>query len=106
MNYPGAQTDMRLHEGEDWKVVVDPRNLDPFDVWESQRQEAEPELRPSSAKDEKLMERAWDAAPHHFATLRRIGWIDQKGRVWTKIPPISDFDGGSLTPLLIDTREH
>lgn len=70
MRYPGAQTDMKLHEGEDWKVFAD------------------------HAGDE----------PNFFATLRRVGWLDQKGRVWTKIPPSADFDGGSLTPLLIDAR--
>ena len=31
--------------------------------------------------------------------------LDQKGRVWLKVPPGSQFDGGSLTPLLIDARE-
>jgi hypothetical protein len=41
----------------------------------------------------------------YFATLRRVGWLDQKGRVWTKLPPSDQFDGGSLTPLLIDARE-
>jgi hypothetical protein len=39
------------------------------------------------------------------ATLRRVGWLDQKGRVWTRTPASSGFDGGSLTPLLIDVRE-
>ena len=39
------------------------------------------------------------------ATLRRVGWLDQKGRVWTDIPPAAGFGGGSLTPLLIDPRE-
>lgn len=39
-----------------------------------------------------------------MATLRRIGWLDQKGRVWTHVPSGRDFDGGSLTPLLIDVR--
>jgi hypothetical protein len=42
---------------------------------------------------------------HHWATLRRVGWLDQKGRVWTETPCAIDFDGGSLTPLLIDARE-
>lgn len=70
MRYPGAQTDMKPHEGEKWIVAADPA-----------------------------------ADTHsHFATLRRVGWLDQKGRVWTKAPPSADFDGGSLTPLLIDAR--
>jgi hypothetical protein len=46
-----------------------------------------------------------DALTPHKATLRRIGWIDQKGRVWTSTPSMLRFDGGSLTPLLIDVRE-
>jgi hypothetical protein len=33
--------------------------------------------------------------------MRRIGWLDQKGRVWMTIPSTATFDGGSLTPLLI-----
>lgn len=70
VKYPGAQTDMKVYEGEEWKVVVD---------------------------------RA-DEEHRYFATLRRVGWLDQKGRVWTKIPPSAGFDGGSLTPLLIDAR--
>lgn len=36
------------------------------------------------------------------AMLRRIGWIDQKGRVYKVAPPSKGFDGGSLTPLLIN----
>ncbi len=39
------------------------------------------------------------------ARLRRIGWLDQLGRVWLRS---SDWDGkgGSLTPLLIDPGER
>lgn len=34
--------------------------------------------------------------------LRRIGWIDQKGRVWQHWQDRPQpFDGGSATPLLI-----
>ena len=33
--------------------------------------------------------------------MRLVGWLDQKGRVWTACPPGAGFDGGSLTPLLI-----
>lgn len=33
--------------------------------------------------------------------MRRIGWLDQKGRIWTEVPPGNTFDGGSLTPLLV-----
>ena len=39
------------------------------------------------------------------ATLRRVGWLDQRGRVWLHTPPQDGFDGGSLTPLLIDARD-
>lgn len=35
------------------------------------------------------------------AKFRRVGWLDQKGRVWDAIPHPDTFDGGSLTPLLI-----
>jgi hypothetical protein len=39
------------------------------------------------------------------ARLRRIGWLDQLGRVWLRS---ADWDGkgGSLTPLLIDPGER
>lgn len=46
---------------------------------------------------------------HPVATLRQVGWLDQKGRVYpgSKHPRGlgPDWDGGSLTPLLIDARE-
>lgn len=72
----GAQTEMRLYEGEKWPVLADlAHNLDD-----------EPVRRDT-------------------ATLRRVGWLDQKGRVWTRTPSSLTFDGGSLTPLLIDARE-
>jgi hypothetical protein len=102
VRYPGAQTDMKAYEGEDWKVVVDPRDT-AFIHWETERQR-QTGVYPTAVKDLELMEQAWNAACEHFATLRRVGWLDQKGRVWTKIPPSTQFDGGSLTPLLIDAR--
>lgn len=39
------------------------------------------------------------------ARLRRIGWLDQMGRVWLRS---RDWDGkgGSITPLLIDPGER
>lgn len=37
--------------------------------------------------------------------VRRVGWLDQRGRVWYSIPPSDDFDGGSLTPLLVQDDE-
>ncbi len=39
------------------------------------------------------------------ALLRRVGWLDQKGRVWIALPDPGTFDGGSLTPLLIDAAD-
>lgn len=71
------ETGMRLHSGEDWKVHGDPLYDDDGNV----------------------------AGRWHQATLRRVGWLDQKGRVWLETPPGAQFDGGSLTPLLIDSRE-
>ena len=42
------------------------------------------------------------------ATLRRIGWLDQRGRAWKQIPPgavAEEMRCGSFTPLLIDARD-
>jgi len=50
-------------------------------------------------------------APHRsgaelpVARLRRIGWLDQLGRVWLR-SSAWDGKGGSLTPLLIDPGER
>jgi hypothetical protein len=38
------------------------------------------------------------------AQFGRVGWLDQKGRVWTAVPPFKigwDLGCGSFTPLLI-----
>jgi hypothetical protein len=48
-----------------------------------------------------------DICPDHLVSqstiiMRRIGWIDQKGRIWKEAPHPDSFDGGSLTPLLIN----
>jgi hypothetical protein len=71
----GWPTALRLSDGEDWPVtghtVRTPVRQCPHDV----------ELA--------------------VIKLRRIGWLDQKGRVWTIQPDTHEFDGGSLTPLLI-----
>lgn len=42
--------------------------------------------------------------PMAMVQLRHVGWLDQKGRVYAldAAPGPSGFDGGSLTPLLID----
>jgi hypothetical protein len=43
--------------------------------------------------------------PGPRATLRRVGWLDQEGRVWLEVPPGAGSGGGPLTPLLVDARE-
>jgi hypothetical protein len=49
-----------------------------------------------------------DSMGHPVATLRRIGWLDNAGRVWTRMPRLADMPEGmgSLTPLLIDPGER
>jgi hypothetical protein len=84
-------TGMRLHDGEPWDV--------------------RPDLKPDDA-DTGLF--TYVHCAEHFpsrmkvpvARLRRIGWLDQKGRVWLSMPNGTEFDGGSLTPLLIDPGER
>lgn len=77
----GTDTGLRLNSNcEDWQVPADSK-LEPFH------------------EDDTI--KVWS----EHATLRRIGWLDQKGRVWLSTPPAAQFDGGSLTPLLIDARE-
>lgn len=36
---------------------------------------------------------------------RRVGWLDQKGRIYLDDPPAANFDGGGLTPLLVPVDE-
>lgn len=87
----GVLTDLRLHEGEPWDVL--------------------PDMKMSGNDDDPLPVYA-RLGPHRsgcnvpVARLRRIGWVDQKGRVYTMCPPQAGFDGGSLTPLLIDPGER
>ena len=93
---------MRLHAGEDWLVPCDRGSGGgTFDDWW--------DALPDSWADvpfRQQLEEAWQASrKRHTAKLRRVGWLDQKGRVWLKVPPSAQFDGGSLTPLLIDARE-
>ena len=76
MSTEGFQTDMRLYKGEDWETTAHAV------LWYSRCSEHD--------VDESTI------------TLRRIGWLDQKGRVYTETPPQDGFDGGSLTPLLIN----
>jgi hypothetical protein len=101
----GMQTHLQLSVGEDWKVPTDHGPVS-FNEWELERQQTPNATKPTRASDMDLMEAAWKASRQRYcATLRRVGWLDQKGRVWTEIPPGVTFDGGSLTPLLIDVRE-
>jgi hypothetical protein len=68
-------------------------------------------LRESQGEDWLVIGHTWrtpirkcDHEDAELATLklRRVGWLDQKGRVWVVQPTTREFDGGSLTPLLID----
>jgi hypothetical protein len=74
------ETPLRLNVGEDWEVRVDTRGG----------------TEPSR----------FDARGVPLARLRRIGWIDQKGRMYLEVPSGARFDGGSLSPLLIDPGER
>jgi hypothetical protein len=86
----GVLTGLRLHEGEPWDVFPDTRpDPDDADLTEYAR----------TARHRSRLRLP-------VARLRRVGWIDQKGRVYTTIPPQAGFDGGSLTPLLIDPGER
>lgn len=73
---PGTPTELRTFAGENWKTAAHGQT-------------------------------AMDLHCEHdvemaTVTLRRIGWVDQKGRVYVSPPPQADFDGGSLTALLIN----
>lgn len=74
---PIYQTDLTLYEGEDW----------PTTGHITKRQ-------PRECPDHEVLQAT--------IGLRRIGWIDQKGRVYKETPSQAGFDGGSLTPLLIN----
>jgi hypothetical protein len=100
----GTLTNMAASRGEDWQVPCDRRDRgQDFDDWFSSVEMVAP-VTPEML--ERLLLKAWDASrQRHTAGLRRIGWMDQKGRVWTQMPSGREFDGGSLTPLLIDVRD-
>lgn len=76
---------LRINDGSDFQV--------PADRWD--REEGGMWIRAYSRH-----------LPVPIATLRQIGWIDQKGRIWRKVPsePLRD-NGGSYSPLLVDCRE-
>jgi hypothetical protein len=82
----GQETALRLHEGEDWTVLAD-TDADGYHRT----------FRHNSGGREVAC-----------ATLRRIGWLDQRGRAWKHIPPgavAEEMQCGSFTPLLIDARD-
>ncbi len=92
----GTDTGLRLHQGEPWPVIPDLKP-DP-DNW---------------TDDERMV--YTHTAEHRsgikvpVATLRRIGWLDQRGRVWLKIPSTAkaaNLGCGSFTPLLVDPGER
>jgi hypothetical protein len=71
-----TQTDLTLYEGQSWDTAAHVSRTD--------TRQCEHDV------------------PRATVQLRRIGWIDQKGRVYKEVPPTAEFDGGSLTPLLIN----
>jgi hypothetical protein len=81
---------MQLHQGEPWDVLPDLR--------------PDPDGEQLYVYTHTALHRSGLKVP--VAKLRRIGWLDQKGRVWLEVPPSAEFDGGSLTPLLIDPGER
>jgi hypothetical protein len=82
----GQETPLRLYEGEDWIVPAD-TDADGYHRT----------FRPGPGGREVAC-----------ATLRRIGWLDQRGRAWKQVPPgavAEEMHCGSFTPLLIDARD-
>jgi hypothetical protein len=93
-------TGLRLWRGEKWLVPCDRSRGDQFETWLEDKHNA------YTSRELEAMRTSWEASrQRHTAELRRIGWLDQKGRIWLACPPPADFDGGSLTPLLIDARD-
>lgn len=101
-NWP---TGMREHVGEPWKVLADGVHEQVSDCCDAGYRMAEGNTAVCEACGLPcgLFRRTSGRQEH--ATLRRVGWLDQKGRVWLATPPAAMFGGGSLTPLLIDARE-
>lgn len=74
------QTNLHLYEGEDWETTAHAAIPVTSSIKVCQDHEA------------------FECT----ITLRRIGWIDQRGRIWREAPHPDGFDGGGLTPLLIN----
>ena len=96
----GHRTELAAGRGENWMVPCD-RGSQTLDEWLGDQP------MPQAAHEVvSLVRNAWDHAhQRHCATLRLVGWLDQKGVVWTEIPSGLEYNGGSYTPLLIDVRE-
>jgi hypothetical protein len=97
-------TELRASQGEDWLVPCDRGGGGTYDDWWDALPDSWAEL-----PFRRQVEEAWQASrKRHTAKLRRIGWLDQLGRVWQEIPPearAEEMHCGSFTPLLIDVRD-
>jgi hypothetical protein len=94
-----TDTGLRAEAGENWLVPCDRPGGGTFlDWWDSLPVTV-------LARDALEMgELAWAASrERHTAALRRIGWLDQHGRVW--LEPPEGAAQGAFVPLLIDARE-
>jgi hypothetical protein len=98
---------LSVHDGKpepSWQTgLSEARNCENVDIF--------PDTRPDPDDDEgnavyARLARHRSGQDLPVARLRRVGWLDQKGRVWLATPPAAQFDGGSLTPLLIDPGER
>ncbi len=95
-----TDTGLRADQGESWLVPCDRGGGGTFLDWWA----ALPYGWPATRSHRKLAEEAWAASrERHTAALRRIGWLDENGRVW--LEPPEDAVKGALVPLLIDARE-
>lgn len=99
--FPGSSTDtgLRAGTGEDWAVPCNAPPKPGFDDWfESLSDKAK------AGVSYGLCKVAWmDSRKRHTASLRRIGWLDRRGRVW--LEPPAGAPKAEFTPLLIDARE-
>lgn len=93
----------------DWRAVADAAQMAAAEPWHtglSLNGNCEPWPVPADSRLEGFHEDSVLKVTADHATLRRIGWLDQKGRVWLAVPPSVTFGAGSLTPLLIDAGER